>query len=82
MRYDGNSTLRLLVAAVTLSTLTACVRLAPPRTVSDFCLLDQRIQIEPSPTKGADDLGNKWDSDTTVMDVLKHNAVIDKLCGH
>ncbi|NLR72863.1 hypothetical protein HGI47_18465 [Novosphingobium sp. ERN07] len=59
---------------------SACDPLEPPKTVSDFCLNDRRISIEPAPAAGTTDPGNQWDTEQTVAEALEHNAVHDRLC--
>lgn len=71
---------KFAILAVLLAMSSACVRPAPPRTVSDFCLNDRAITIEVAPEPNADDPGNRWDSDATVDQILEHNAVRDRLC--
>lgn len=46
-----------------------------------YCLNAKRITVEPAPVLGADDMGNQWDSEQTVQEVLEHNAVFGRLCG-
>lgn len=58
----------------------ACGQPERPRTVSDFCLIDKRVSVEPAPVAGVDDPGNQWDSDATLAEVLEHNEVHDRLC--
>jgi len=70
--------LGLLVTVCALS--SACGQPERPRTVSDFCLNDKRISAEPAPERGADDRGNKWDTDETLHEILAHNEVRDRLC--
>lgn len=59
---------------------SACGQPERPKTVSDFCLNDRPITIDPAPAPGADDPGNRFDSDETVNQVLEHNAVHRRLC--
>ena len=59
---------------------SACGQPEHPRTVSDFCLAGKRISAEPAPTAGADDPGNRYDTDETFGQVLEHNAAYDRLC--
>ena len=68
----------ILLAALAMT--SACGQPERPRTVSDYCLVDRKLTIEPAPAAGADDPGNGWDSDQTVNDVLEHNAVHQRLC--
>jgi hypothetical protein len=63
-----------------LGITSACGQHEPPRTVSDLCLAAKRISAEPAPTKGADDPGNRFDSDETFDQVLEHNEIYDRLC--
>ena len=72
--------LKLLLAVGIISTLSACGQPEPLRTVSDFCLISERITVEVSPDKNQVDVGNLWDSDLTVGQVLTHNAKIDRVC--
>jgi hypothetical protein len=69
------------LAAVTLSTLSACGQPEPPRTVSDFCLAGKRLTAEPAPIAGLDDPGNRFDTEQTFAEVIEHNAVFDRLCA-
>lgn len=62
--------------------LSACGQPEPPRTVSDFCLVDKRISVDPAPMKGMDDPGNQYDSEPTFLEVLEHNEVHDRLCAN
>lgn len=71
---------KFMTLAALLATTSACAQHAPLRTVSDFCLNDRAISIEVAPGPGADDPGNRYDSDLTVDQVLEHNAVRDRLC--
>lgn len=80
MRYPIKSSKKLLLAAVLSFTVSACGVPAPPRTVSDICLIDQRLSVAPAATNGVDDPGNKLDTDETVVGVLKHNAKLDEVC--
>lgn len=72
--------LKFTILASLLALISACARPEPLRTVSDFCLNDRRISIEPAPAAGTDDPGNSFDSDPTVNEALEHNAVYDSLC--
>lgn len=66
--------------AIGCATISACGQPERPRTASDFCLVDQRLTIEPAPAAGVDDPGNRFDTDETVKQVLEHNEVHDRLC--
>ena len=68
------------ILAIALLMTSACGQPERPRTASDSCLIFRRISIEPAPAAGADDAGNKWDSDQTVFEVLQHNAAYDVAC--
>ena len=70
----------LTLAAVVSFTTSACGQPEHPRTVSDICLADKRISADPAPVAGADDPGNKWDTEQTFGEIVEHNAVYDKLC--
>lgn len=59
---------------------SACGQPERPRTVSDFCLIDRPITVEPAPVAGADDPANQWDSEETTAAALEHNAVHRRLC--
>lgn len=72
--------LKFATIAALLAMSSACARPERPRTVSDFCLSAQRITAEPAPSIGADDPGNRFDTDETLFQVLEHNAVVDRLC--
>ena len=65
-----------------LAMTSACGQRERPRTVSDFCQVAQRITAEPAPSIGADDPGNHFDTDDTLMQVLGHNGVFDALCAN
>lgn len=71
---------RYAIPLVALAMTSACGQPERPRTVSDFCLSDRKLTIEPAPAVGVDDPGNQWDSEQTVADVLEHNAVHQRLC--
>ena len=71
---------KLSALMIALSTMSACGQPERPRTVSDFCLIDKTISMEPAPQSGANDVGNKWDSEQTVQEVLTHNAVHRSTC--
>lgn len=60
--------------------MSACGQPERPRTVSDFCLVDKTITAEPAPQPGANDVGNNWDTEQTVHEVITHNAVHRSLC--
>ena len=51
--------------------------------MSDFCANDKRLTVEVEGVEGAEDvlLGNEFDTDPTVEQVLAHNEVFDRLCG-
>lgn len=68
----------ILIAA--LGMISACARPERLQTVSDLCLNDRRISIDPAPAASAEDPGNRFDTDQTVNEVLEHNAVYDRLC--
>lgn len=72
--------LKFAMIAAMLATTSACARPEPPRTVSDFCIVDQRLSGEPAPGAGVDDPGNRFDTDETFAQVLEHNAAYDRLC--
>lgn len=78
MRVKRSSGLMML--ALSCAMTSACGQPEPPRTVSDFCLNDRRLSVEPALVAGQDDPGNYLDSDTTVLEVLEHNEVHDRLC--
>lgn len=71
---------KFVILATALAMTSACARPEPPKTVSDLCLNDRRISIEPAPVAGADDPGNRWDTEQTVAEVIEHNEVHDRLC--
>lgn len=50
--------------------------------MSDFCLVDKRISVEPAPVAEAYDPGNQYDTDQTRDEILIHNEVHDRLCGY
>lgn len=68
------------ILLVALAMTSACGQPEHPRTVNDFCLIDKRVSVEPAPVAGADDVGNQWDTDQTLAEVLEHNAVHDRVC--
>jgi hypothetical protein len=74
------SEMKSAMLAVLLAMTSACARHERPGTASDFCLAAQRISAEPAPIAGADDPGNRFDTDETFNQVLEHNAVVDRLC--
>lgn len=69
-----------VIPVILLAMTSACGQPERPRTVSDFCQVAQRISAEPAPSIGADDPGNRFDTDETLMQVLEHNGVVDALC--
>lgn len=72
---------RLALPAIALAMLSACgANGERPKSVSDFCLNSQRITVSVAPATGANDPGNKFDTDETVNQVFEHNAVVDRLC--
>lgn len=66
--------------AVALATTSACGQPERPRTVSDFCLIDRKVTVEPAPAAGTDDPGNQWDTDETVHAILEHNSIHERIC--
>ena len=60
---------------------SACAHHEPPRTVSDFCLIDKKVTVNVAPQAAAPDPQNIYDSDETVLQVLTHNNVHAALCG-
>jgi hypothetical protein len=72
--------LKFAMMSAVLAMTSACGQHVRPRTVSDFCLAAQRISAEPAPVIGADDPGNRFDTDDTLFQVLEHNAVMERLC--
>jgi hypothetical protein len=65
---------------IVCATTSACGQPERPQTVSDFCLVDKRLSVEVAPAPGADDPGNRYDTDQTVDEVIAHNEVHDRLC--
>lgn len=81
MRPVTVSTWKRLVAAAIIFTLSACGHNEETlRSVSDFCLNDQPLSVDVAPVAGADDPGNRHDSESTVLAVFSHNAVYHDLC--
>lgn len=72
--------LKSAIPAIVLLMTSACGQPDAPRTVSDFCLNDRAIKFDPAPAAGADDPGNTYDTDQTVLDLIEHNAVFHRLC--
>ena len=72
--------MKFAMMAGLLAITSACGQPERPRTASDFCLNARRITAEPAPAPGADDPGNKFDTDETFLQVLESNAVISRLC--
>lgn len=68
----------LLTAALAMT--SACGPRERLGTASDLCLAAKRISAEPAPATGADDPGNRFDTDETLLQVLEHNQVMDELC--
>lgn len=65
-----------------LVTTSACVTPAPLRIVTDTsCTAFHAIGFAQLPAGQKDDPGNKADSDTTVAEVMDHNARYDALCS-
>lgn len=67
--------------ALALLMTSACAQRETPRTVSDFCLHDREVKFDVAPAPGADDPGNKFDTDVTIKDLIEHNAVLHRLCA-
>lgn len=59
---------------------SACGQHETLRTVSDLCLNDREVKYSVAATPGQDDLGNQYDTDETVKDLIEHNAVLRRLC--
>lgn len=76
MKHAMKSAILLAVLAMT----SACGQPERPRTASDFCLVAKRLTAEPAPTVGADDPGNRFDTDETLDQILSHNAAFGALC--
>lgn len=61
--------------------MSACAQpVAPPKTVSDFCLNDRAIAVAVAPAEDFDDRGNLFDTDATVDALLEHNAAWRRVC--
>ena len=73
--------LRCATIATALLMTSACGQRETLRTVSDFCLNDREVRYSVAPAPGADDAGNKFDTDETVRDLIEHNAVLRRLCA-
>lgn len=78
----GKRLIGTTILVLSCGIVSACGQPEPPRTVSDFCLADKRISVEVEPGAGAEDaaVGNDFDTDVTVNEVLTHNEVHDRLC--
>ena len=73
MKYAMKSILKCAAGLATLSMLSACGQPEPPRSVSDFCLIDKRISFEPAPAYSTNLHYNGGEN--TLFDV--HNAISD-----
>lgn len=80
MKLVKRSSVTLIAGAALCFTSSACGQPEPLRTVSDFCAASKRISAEPAPAAGADDPGNRFDTDQTFGEIVAHNAVVDRLC--
>ncbi len=63
------------------ATLSACATAAPPKTVSDGCLIFSTISYAQLPAGKLDDPGNKADTPETVLQISQHNIKHDAICG-
>lgn len=81
MRPGLKLNVTLFAVAAMCFTSSACGQPEPPRTVSDFCLNDQRLSADPAPAAGITDPGNLYDTDRTFGEIVAHNAVYDRLCA-
>lgn len=84
-----NKTYALVASAVLLAMLTACGTrgnlpdasdITPSRDNSSWCQGDRTISYNPAPEAGADDPGNRYDSDETVKEAQAHNARYRAAC--
>ena len=71
-----------LLPAVALSfMLSACGQPETLKTVSDFCLIDQRIAFSVADMPEMNDPKNMLDTDETVKAIIKHNQTHDMVCA-
>lgn len=73
------STLPLLLSA------TACARnttaTAPPRGISDYCLIAKGISFSRIQAGQVEDATNKFDTDQTAKAVEEHDLAYERVCG-
>lgn len=76
---------KLFVAAAMLPLLAACqTREAMPAVVAvsqtSLCQIDRPLTFSVAPTAGANDTGNRWDTDETIKELIAHNARLRAAC--
>jgi len=72
--------LKFAILAILPFTISACGQRETLRTVNDFCLLDKVIKVAVAPAQTTPDPDNQYDTDQTVLDVLEHNVVHERVC--
>ncbi len=78
---------KFAMAAALLASVSACALQpkTPPATASDssrtsLCLLNLSIPTAVAPAEGADDPGNKYDSEPTVLRIFEVMGMIRAAC--
>lgn len=79
---------KFVTIAASLAFVSACAapHPKPPATASDtsrtsLCLLNLSIPTAVAPTEGADDPGNKFDSEATVLRIFEVMGLIRAACA-
>jgi hypothetical protein len=52
----------------------------PTRAASSWCQGDRTVSYSPAPAAGADDPGNRYDTEETVRELQEHNARLRGAC--
>lgn len=78
---------RFAAASAALLMMSACAALpqdlnatASDTALTSLCLVDWDIPVRPAPGAGADDPGNRFDTDETTDALLAHNARLRAAC--
>lgn len=77
----------LAAVSAALAMTSACAALpqdlnatASDTALTSLCLVDWDIPVRPAPGAGADDPGNRFDTDETTDTLLAHNARLRAAC--
>ena len=70
----------MLTACATRETPRPASDIAPSRDLSSWCQGDRTISYQPAPAAGANDPGNRFDSEETVAEIQAHNARLRAAC--